>query len=191
MRVNPMTALALIAMFGLGSVAYAEGEHRELSAHVHGHGTLNIAIEDERVAMELEVPGMDLVGFEHEAETDEQKAAIERAKTKLAEPLSLFKLPKSASCSVSEVKVALEGGDEHDEHAEAKHDDDEHSGHTEFHVAYALRCAKPANLTSIAFDYFKSFAGANELTVNVITAKAQNTYEVSRDKPTLDLGGMM
>ena len=38
-------------------------------------------------------------------------------------------------------------------------------------------------MTSIEFDYFKSFAGARKLTVNVVTAKAQNTYEVSRDKP--------
>ena len=109
----------------------------------------------------------------------------------------MFKLPASASCSVSEVKVALEGGDEHDdgeekhaEHADADHDD-ERGGHTEFHVAYALDCAKPAHLTSITFNYFKSFSGANELTVNVLTDKAQNTYVVSRDKPTLDLGGMM
>jgi hypothetical protein len=58
-------------------------------------------------------------------------------------------------------------------------------------VTYALDCAKPASLTSITFDYFKAFAGAQRLTVNVVTAKAQNAYEVSRDKPELDLGGMM
>jgi hypothetical protein len=35
------------------------------------------------------------------------------------------------------------------------------------------------------------FAGAHDLTVNVVTAKAQNSYEVSRDKPDLDLAGVM
>ncbi|MCP4779699.1 MAG: DUF2796 domain-containing protein [Hyphomicrobium sp.] len=193
-----MTALAVIGALALVSAARAEDEHRELGSHVHGHGTLNIAVEDKRVAMELKMPGMDLVGFEHEAETKEQKAAVEKAKAKLAKPLALFKLPASASCSVSEVRVVLEGGDVHDdgeenhaEQADADHDDDERGGHTEFHVAYVLDCAKPANLTSIGFDYFKTFPGANELTVNVVTAKAQSTYEVSRDKPTLDLGSMM
>jgi hypothetical protein len=195
MRMNSIRALAVLALV---SAVRAEGEHRELGAHVHGHGTLNIAVEDKRVAMELEVPGMDLVGFEHVAETKEQKAAIEKAKAKLAKPLALFKLPASAICSASQVKVALEGGDDHDdgdedhaEHAEAKYDEEERGGHTEFHVAYTLDCAIPANLTSIAFDYFKTFAGAKELTVNVITAKAQNTYKVSRDRPMLDLGGTM
>ncbi len=198
MRMHSIWALAAIAALALVLAVHAEDEHRQLGAHVHGHGTLSIAVEDKRVAMELEVPGMDLVGFEHVAETKEQKVAIENAKAKLAKPLALFKLPASAICSVSQVKVALEGGDDHDdgdedhaEHANAKYDEDERGGHTEFHVAYTLDCAKPANLTSIAFDYFKAFSGANELTVNVVTAKAQNTYEVSRDKPALDLGGMM
>ena len=35
------------------------------------------------------------------------------------------------------------------------------------------------------------FAGAHDLTVNVVTAKAQSKYEVSRDKPELDLAGIM
>ena len=55
--------------------------------HVHGHGTLNIAIEDKRVSMELEVPGMDIVGFEHAPSTDDQKAAVEKAKARLEKPL--------------------------------------------------------------------------------------------------------
>ena len=58
-------------------------------------------------------------------------------------------------------------------------------------MTYALDCAKPAALTSIAFDYFGSFAGAQKLTVNVVGDKGQNTYEVTRDKPSLDLGGIM
>ena len=44
-------------------------EHRQLGAHVHGHGRLNIAIEDKTVSIELEARGADIVGFEHEAAT--------------------------------------------------------------------------------------------------------------------------
>ncbi len=204
-NMNTSTTFALAALAAV-SLAYApvraEEEHRELGAHEHGHGTLNIAVEDKRVAMELEVPGMDIVGFEHEASTDEQKAAVEKAKAELSKPLTLFKLPASAGCSVEEAKLVIEAEhehegedhhdakeEEHEEHADADHD--EHEGHTAFHVTYALDCAKPAELTSVTFDYFKAFAGAQTLTVNVVTAKAQNAYEVSRDKPELDLGGMM
>jgi len=202
MRLSTITILA--AAMAVAPAA-AEDEHRELGAHEHGHGTFNIAVENNRVSMELEVPGMDIVGFEYAAKTSEQKSAVEKATGVLAEPLALFKLPAAAGCKVADAKVTIdveqEDGDEDQasgskekgaEHAKEEHDEDEgKEGHNEFHASYTLDCAKPVNLTSIEFDYFKSFAGAHDLTVNVVTAKAQNSYEVSRDKPALDLGGMM
>jgi hypothetical protein len=202
MQTSTIAALAALAVAATApSLARAVEEHRELGPHVHGHGNLNIAVEDKRVSMELEVPGMDIVGFEHDATTDDQKGAMEKAKAQLAQPLAVFKLPVAAGCTVADAKVELEaehhrdgdGDDDHDHDKAAgeDHDHDGHEGHKQFHVTYALDCAKPANLTAIDFDYFKLFAGAHDLTVNVVTAKAQNTYEVSRDKPSLDLGGMM
>jgi Protein of unknown function (DUF2796) len=212
MRTNITFALAALTAVSLTASVRAEEEHRELGPHVHGHGIFDIAVEGNKVAMELEVPGMDIVGFEHEASTDAQKAAVEKAKADLAKPLSLFKLPASAGCSVKEAKIAIEaeheheheseheGGnthvakdEEHAEHARSDHDEDEHDEHhhNSFHVTYALDCAKPAELSGITFDYFKAFAGAQTLTVNVVTAKGQNSYEVSRAKPRLGLGGLM
>jgi hypothetical protein len=196
-------ALALAAMALVPSSPRAEEGHRELGPHVHGHGTLNIAIEDKRVSMELVVPGMDIVGFEHAPSTDDQKAAVAKAQGELAKPLGIFSLPASAGCAVAEANVAIEpehhhdgdDADDHDHDADhkdgAKDDHDEHAGHNQFHVNYALDCTNPAELTTVTFDYFTLFAGAHDLTVNVVTAKGQSQYEVSRDKPTLDLGGIM
>jgi Protein of unknown function (DUF2796) len=191
-------AITLLAAGLAAATAIAGEQRRELSPHVHGHGTLNIAIEDKRVTMELEAPGMDIVGFEHSAESKEEKNAVEKANALLAQPLSLFKPPKSAGCVVAAAKVAIgakPGGDEHRD-TQAKADGGEHAqvghgGHNEFHATYALVCDKPVNLTSLEFDYFKLFPGAQELTVNVVTGKTQNQLEVSRENPSLDLAGMM
>jgi hypothetical protein len=196
MRKHLVTALGLAAMSLLAIPAFAEDGHRELGPHVHGHGTLNIAIEGKRVAMELEVPGMDIVGFEHAPSTDDQKVAVEKAKARLEKPLGMFSLPAAAGCTVAEAKVALEGehGDhKHEEKGDHDHDHDDGAagGHNQFEASYALDCTNPAELTTITFDYFALFAGAHDLTVNVVTAKGQSKYEVSRSKPTLDLGGIM
>lgn len=208
--VTDMKAITLVAC--VISVAAAvpslsEEAHRELGPHVHGHGTLNIAVENTRVSIELEAPGMDIVGFEHEASSTDQKAALAKAKAQLGDPLSLFKVPAAAECKLAEAKTEIETEDEHEhghDHAAEKgdekaehdhdghddgHDHDDHAGHTAFHVTYAIDCAKPANLTSITFDYFKAFAGAKELDVSVVTAKAQSQFEVTREKPVLDLAG--
>ncbi|MGC2396164.1 MAG: DUF2796 domain-containing protein, partial [Rhodomicrobium sp.] len=89
-------------------------EHRQLGAHVHGHGRLNIAIEDKTVSIELEAPGADIVGFEHEAATRAQSAAIEKAKATLAAGLSLFTPAAAAGCTQNASKVSIEAEHEHE-----------------------------------------------------------------------------
>ncbi len=189
-------ALALTAL-----PAYAQEEHRHLGAHVHGHGRLNIAVEGKIVSMELEVPGADIVGFEHEPSTPEQKAALEKAKAKLADGLLLFTPVSSADCSLKNAKVAAlaEHEDEHEhehEHeahgsADARNDEEAGHHHSEFHVEYSLECSSPSRLTAMTFDYFKAFPNAQELDIAVITPKGQSSFEVKRDKPSLDLTGIM
>ena len=172
-------------------------EHRQLGAHVHGHGHLNIAIEDRTVSVELEVPGADIVGFEHEASTPKQKEAIEKAKANLAAGLSLFTPAAAADCTQKSAKVSIEAehGDEHEHHAEgAKPDaneEEEGHHHSEFHVEYAFECASPARLTSMTFDYFKAFPDAQELDISLISPKGQTSYEIKRDNPRVDLTGIM
>ena len=113
--------VALFFLAGCHPLAFAAEEHRELGAHEHGRGTLNIAVEGNKVTMELEVPGVDIVGFEHAAKTRREKAAVEKAKTQLLAPLTLFALPASAACRVTEAKVEVETG-EHDHDAKGAED---------------------------------------------------------------------
>ena len=194
----------ILLFIGVGFAAQAfaeEAEHRELGAHEHGRGTLNIAMEDKRLSMELEVPGADIVGFEHAPTTSKQKAAVEAAKKRLAAPQTLFKLPASAGCVLDSTHIAIEAED-HD-HDAKEHDTksadstgkkadhhDEH-GHSQFHVQYAFTCKAPTNITAIEFGYFGAFAGAQKLDVNLISAKGQTSFEVTRAKPRIDLAGQI
>lgn len=164
---------------------------REAAPHQHGHGTLNIAIEGSRVTMELEVPGNDVVGFEHAAKTKAQREAVAKAKKQLGAPLSLFRLPPSAGCAIKAATVAIEGGSgDEAKKGGHKHDDHDHA-HSEFHAEYTLECSKITDLTSIEFPYFSMFKGAEELEVNIITPKGQTKFEVKGNKPRLDLSGVM
>ena len=177
-------------------------EHRQLGAHVHGHGRLNIAVENKTVSIELEVPGADIAGFEHEASTPGQKATIEKAKATLAKGLSLFTPAAAAQCTQKSAQVSIEAEHEHEHehHADgAKHDDgdedgDEHEAghhHSEFHAVYAFECAAPDRLTSMSFDYFTAFPNSQELDIAFIGPKGQSSYEVKRGNPHLDLTGVM
>jgi hypothetical protein len=196
-------AIVGLAFAVAGSTGPAAAQQRELGAHEHGKGTLNIALEGSRLTMELEAPGVDIVGFEHKAKSAKDKTAVANAKKQLAKPLALFKLPAAAGCVVKQAKAKLEGEDDHGHahghsHGKAKDakqpagkaEKDDHD-HSQFHAEYALDCKSPGGITAIEFGYFATFAGAEKLEVNVITPKGQSKFEVTRAKPRLDLGGMM
>jgi hypothetical protein len=143
--------------------------------------------------MEFEAPAADILGFEHTAKTRREKAAVEKAKTQLSAPLALFALPASAACQVAEAVVEIDAaGPGHEAKSgktakPGKADND----HSEVRAQYALECASPANITGIEFGYFRSFAGAQKLDINVITSKGQSKFEVTRTRPSLSLTGMM
>lgn len=182
--------MPLLLLLGSALVASAAlAQHRELGAHEHGRGTLDIVLEGSRLNMEFEAPGADIVGFEHPAKTRQQKAAVEKAKKQLSAPQSLFQLPSSAGCVLQEAKVTVEGGGhDHDGKKEpAGHGAGEHSA---FNAQYAFDCKAPSSITAIEFAYFRVFAGAQKVDVNVVTPKAQTKLEATRAKPRVDLAGV-
>ncbi|MBZ9898161.1 DUF2796 domain-containing protein [Mesorhizobium sp. BR1-1-6] len=178
-------------MFIVISTAHAEEDRRELGPHVHGHGTLAIAFEANNVQMELAAPGMDIVGFEHEAETAEQKSAVETALADLKEPLKLFALPDSAGCTVTsaDVKVVAEEHEDHHtkvEAGEAAGSEEHEAHHTEFRATYALACVDTAQASWLDFPFFDRFAGSGKLGVTVVDANGQTAFEVSREARYLE-----
>jgi len=138
-----MKRIALLCMGTVAALTLPAGAEssRQLDAHEHGAGTLAIAVEQGRIAMELEAPGADIVGFEYEAKTDTDKQALDTAIADLARPFDLFVFPSNAGCTVTQANVALVGEEDHDhgdgeEHAGADthaHDDEEKHEHAEAH----------------------------------------------------------
>lgn len=111
-------------------------ETRELGAHVHGHGALNVALEGNVLAMELEVPGFDIVGFEHPAETEADKAAIAAGLAQLENAAMLFSMPPDAGCQLTEAHAVLHGDDHHEDHDEHEGHDHEEHGHDDDHAEH-------------------------------------------------------
>lgn len=122
-KLIPSLAFALTATTG-----FAE-DTRQLDAHEHGVGQLDIAIEGNQIAMEFHAPGADIVGFEYEAKSEEDKAKIAAGIEALESPLALFVLPADAGCSVTHAHAELEGEGDHDDHEEHDHDKEAHDDH--------------------------------------------------------------
>lgn len=196
LRLSVIWAVALALWASSGNAA----ERRQLDSHVHGKGALNIAVEGKLVEMELEVPGMDIVGFEHPAHSAEDRSAIEVAKATLRDGASLFVLPETAGCSLerSEARLVTEddnGGRGHATHHGHKHGDKhahegsdaEKDSHTEFFARYRFGCANPDKITDIAFPYFAKFPNAEGLGIQMVTRRGANAYAVQRDDPKVEI----
>ncbi|MBI4725036.1 MAG: DUF2796 domain-containing protein [Rhodomicrobium sp.] len=89
------------------------------------------------------------------------------------------------------MQAGHEDGHEHEAQGGAAGHNEAEPPHSEFHAEYTLECSSPSHLTSMTFDYFKAFAGAQELDIAIISPKGQTSYEATRDKPALDLTGIM
>ena len=185
----------LVAGVILSATSSLAEETKQLDAHEHGVGQLNIAFSANKIAMELHAPGSDIVGFEYGAKTDADHAAIDTAIETLSDPSKLFVFPKVASCTVIEAKAKLESEDAdhgHDDHDDDEdHDDhDEEPGHTEFHAEYLLECGNLSAISEITFSYFEIFPNALELEIQVVSDKGATAFEVAREVAKLDLRGV-
>ena len=186
--------ILILVTCSLGASAAAQ------STHVHGQGQVGMAIDQNLISMTLESPGADIVGFEHEARTAEEKTAVTEALKQLSDPMFVIQLPANASCKVVQAssEVTSENGDEghadheehtdHDEHEDHEdHADHENEAHGSFIAEYQLECATIAAIDSIKFVYFDHFRNAQSLMVVLIDKNGQHRHEISRDNPILYL----
>ena len=186
--------ILILVTCSLGASAAAQ------STHVHGQGQVGMAIDQNLISMTLESPGADIVGFEHEARTAEEKTAVTEALKQLSDPMFVIQLPANASCKVVQAssEVTSENGDEghadheehtdHDEHEDHEdHADHENEAHGSFIAEYQLECANVAVIDFITFVYFGHFRNAQSLMVVLIDKNGQHRHEISRDNPILYL----
>lgn len=182
MKIRELSLLLLI----IASPLIAQ-EHREVGAHEHGVGQLDVAIDGNRVAVIFHAPGADIVGFEYPAQSAEDRAAVDDALAVLARALNLFALPKAAGCLVTDARAdtVTESDDDraaHDEHG---------AKHTEFVAEYDLTCSNAGAIDRINFAYFDTFSNARELNVQIISNNGAKGFKIKRNAPLLNLPGRM
>jgi hypothetical protein len=188
-----MRRLLLALPFALLPLAVAHAadehdhEHGSLGAHEHGVGRLNAALDGKTLELELESPAMNLVGFEHVATSDADKAKVAAARAQLEQPLALFNLPKAAGCVVEnqELESPLFGDkpdadDDHDEDAKDEDGHEHHHDHSEIHAHYQFTCATPAALKSLDLaNIFTRFPATQKIQVQLIGPSGQQGVEVT------------
>ncbi|MGY8828827.1 MAG: DUF2796 domain-containing protein [Pseudomonadales bacterium] len=167
--------------------AHDHAEHGSLDAHEHGAAQLNVVLDGKVLELQLESPAMNLVGFEHAAKSDADKAKVAAARSQLEQPQPLFGL-NAGDCKISnqelESPLFAEHADSHEhEHEHEKPHDSEHS---EIHAHYTLDCQKPEELKQLNLgELFKRFPATEKIQVQLIGPNGQQGMELTPAQPTL------
>ena len=212
-RILLATGLAS-ALLAEAAFAASDGEHREHEAHEHGHGTLDIVVEGEEMMIELRIPGVNVVGFEHAPRDDSEREAIQQALVPFTVAASVFVPAAEAECEVEKVEADMSGiwfEDDHEDdrhHDEEGHDDKEHrhgsdahaehehdergsesgaEAHSELHAAYHFHCHAPGRLDRIDVRVFEHLRDAEEIDVRVVTPSAQRAMELHPGSTVVEL----
>ena len=179
-----------------------------LGQHVHGVVELGVVVEGSTIAVSLDAPLSDVVGFEHAPENDEQLERIRQAAAMLSNPDAMFGLADSANCTISETSIdgpayvrqhladddagaADSDDDHHDEHdshgSESDRDEhaesavDEHGDaeqHAEIDASYEWVCGNASDLDSLALRFTESFAGIETIEIQILTSAGARVLTV-------------
>ena len=175
---------AFLVFNALPLAAQIERQH---GAHVHGEGSGSLAIDGANLSMVLEIPGFNIVGFEHAPNNSSQRTELDNALSILNTGQWLTLDPRG-DCEISKQSATAEGfgdeamasgaeaGDDHNHHHEHDHHQHDHSDdhdhgddHAQFKIEIEAVCQATDALGWMDIDLFSSFPNNERITLNVLT----------------------
>jgi hypothetical protein len=190
-----MKCLGGVLLLLAAPMVTAESVERHLESHEHGKASMNVVLQGEILEVEIKTPAANILGFEHEPATDQQRQALAVAAAHLekAEDLMLFSEGADCRLASAEVKSALlsrfEHESKHDHESEHEHESDEegHRSHSDFELSYQFRCQKPEVLSGFSLELFQTYPLMKQLNVQSISPTGQRYQELDVDNKWVNL----
>lgn len=159
---------------------HADDEHREHGAHLHGQLEVNIARDGNSLEIAMESPLHNLLGFEYQPKTAQEKEAFAAMLGQL-EAAQSFIFQAKASCKLEDSSIQIGGHDaaEFLEHGE--------SGHNDLMADYHFSCENLDAAPELATRIFALYPETQAVTVNLLTEKGQNQVKLNADANKLAL----
>ena len=166
---TPLSLMPVVLLLSL-SIGHAEEKH---AAHLHGLGTVEIAIEGKTVKGAFEIPMESLLGHEYLPRTAAEKKAMADLQSAVAKASYFVSFPAAAECK--EKSIA----------AESAMFAGKKSEHSDLDVDFEFECAKPQALTSIEFPLFAKHPRLGSLKVDMVGPKGQKSLTLKAKDPVL------
>lgn len=185
MRIAPYLFSAVCG-FGLMPLAYAHEEnhghkhhehhehegHRHHGAHVHGMATLDLVMDGQELMMHLRSPLMNFLGFEHQPETEQQKAIYQDMLQQLERKDSLLTV-EGTTCQAESIEI------------EDPFENLDQEGHADVDVSYFFRCEQADKITGLKINLFDLYNRIETLQVQMVLPNGQQQLELNPQRTTI------
>ena len=161
--------MPVVLLFSLTAVQAVE-KH---TAHSHGLGTLELAIEGKTVKGTFEIPMESLLGHEYLPRTAAEKKALAELQKATTKAAYFVSFPAAAECKEKSIT------------AESAMFAGKKSEHSDLDVEFEFDCAKPQALTQIEFPLFAKHPRLSSLKVDTVGPKGQKSQTVKAKDPVL------
>ena len=162
----------------------ADEDHREHEAHEHGAAELMIAWSGNDLAIDLQTPAYNVLGFEYAPTTDAEQALLDESVAAL-EAGELLQFSPDANCTLISVTVETELAEEaHEEGEEMQETEGE--THSDIDASYNIQCQQPDNLESLDVSkLFAQFPNFEDLRAQWVSDVQQSAKDLTPDDPIL------
>lgn len=186
---------------------------RHHDAHVHGEASGNLTQDGAVVRLELEIPGVNLVGFEHPPRNQDQRDQLALALS-VVRAGSWLALDGRGRCELDSIEAHTHGFDDdshdgdkhpaHDHHQDDGHHKHDHHGHdhhdhkhdhdhpqrhdhAEFQVVVFWQCEAADRLRWVEVDLFSDFPGNQRIVLDVLTERLARRFRLQPGQTRLAL----
>ena len=162
-------AAALLAASSIGTPLAAQA----LGSHQHGVVQLDIAVDANRITVQLSSPLDNLLGFEHAPRNAAERSQVASMLTALRG--TLFVIDPAGSCRAGAVQLnsaALQLGQPDPAEQEA--------GHADLDASFEFECSSAARAGSVETTLFERFAGIQRIEVQLATPRGQRKLTLTR-----------
>tara|TARA_Y100001001_G_scaffold131821_1_gene131538 strand:+ start:1551 stop:2129 length:579 start_codon:yes stop_codon:yes gene_type:complete len=180
-RLPLLASPRLILALGLATMTAPAMAQDNPAAHQHGHAELQVAFAGEQIDLLLESPAWNLLGFEHQPRTKEQRQKLDGLREWVAANALINTEGGNCRVTTSELHTGWEGHEAHDDQGhDHGHDQDAHANHSNLEITQSLRCAALPDASAFTAPILDAFPALEHLDVQWVSAQGQGGTRLTR-----------
>lgn len=154
--------------------------------HVHGHGQLLVAQDENIWQLQFSFPAADLPGFGHAQESDEQMQQVHKIEKHISEYSNVFSV--NGNCQLISQEIDFPDHDaEHETHdsQRGQHDGEHHDAHhhEDVTLTYQLSCGD--DISEMTVTLFRLVPSLSAIEVQWINDKGQGMTDATPQSATV------